>query len=154
MIKSNKYLKPCKECNASCCRFGGPIVTEIEREIIVRAGYQDYFIKSDDGLYVVEGVDYACPYLDDKNSCSIQEVKPRLCRIWPVVPFDKNGERKYMIAECPLTPYVSEGELEEGKKDAEKLPIEIIKRTWNLPEEVQKRVRKFKMKKWKETRIK
>lgn len=90
-------LRVCTACQGKCC-VGRTMVTEEEREQIIAYSLKDHFVHwRSDVYYLDKGV---CPYL--KNGlCSVQEVKPFVCQIFPFVPRVVDGEFwLYCVSEC------------------------------------------------------
>ena len=138
-----QFLAVCKQCKAFCCTIVRPLLTEKEKHDILEAGFKDYFIKVKNGVYCIKpGENGKCPYLKNEYSCEIHRVKPELCRIWPVVPRYKNNKRSCIVIKCPLFSYISEKEIQQAKKEANTIPLTIIKHLWNISPEVKK---KFKI---------
>ena len=77
----------CLNC-ANCCKTTGPLFTSADIERISKHLKQkpqqfiDQYLRIDeDKDYVLQSV--PCTFLDDKNSCSIYEVRPKACREFP-----------------------------------------------------------------------
>ena len=136
MIKSPNYLDICKKCGASCCKGESPVVSEKKKKAILNSGHEDHFVKLENNLYRI-GSGGKCPYLNDDFSCDIQEVKPETCKLWPVVPeYDREREKVFiMVANCKLREELSEDEVEKAKQKAKDIPLEIIKKSGELPED-------------------
>lgn len=91
----------CMEC-ANCCKTTSPIFyqADIERlSKIMRMKPGDFIEKY---LRVDEDKDFVlqtapCPFLNDDNSCSVYEVRPKACREYP------HTHRKKMVQILDLT---------------------------------------------------
>ncbi len=77
----------CLNC-ANCCKTTGPLFTLADIERISKYLKQkpqqfiDQYLRIDeDKDYVLQSV--PCTFLDDKNSCTIYEVRPKACREFP-----------------------------------------------------------------------
>ena len=77
----------CLNC-ANCCKTTGPLFTSADIERISKHLKQkpqqfiDQYLRIDeDKDYVLQSV--PCTFLDDKNSCTIYEVRPKACREFP-----------------------------------------------------------------------
>ncbi|MBS1573397.1 MAG: YkgJ family cysteine cluster protein [Bacteroidetes bacterium] len=77
----------CLQC-ANCCRTTGPLYTEKDIERIAKhlkmkvANFEATFLKTDeDGDKVLQNL--PCHFLNDDNTCSIYEVRPKACREYP-----------------------------------------------------------------------
>ena len=91
----------CLAC-ANCCKTTGPLFTRSDVERIAKhlrmktAAFESAFLRSDeDDDLVLQNL--PCHFLNDDNTCSIYEVRPKACREFP-----HTGRRKiYQIN--PLT---------------------------------------------------
>lgn len=127
----------CIGCKAKCCYFGGPIVTKEERDAII-SKYPDYF--SENGTLFQAVTEDKCPYLKD-DTCSIYDVRPKVCRVWPVIVGEEDGERFYLLAHCPLK--LDKDAISKLIEEAKTMPIEVVQNNWNLPPHVMQRIRSF-----------
>lgn len=144
MATSHIFLATCKQCKAFCCTLARPPVTEKERHDILKAGFKDYFIKTECRIYdIKEGDNKQCPYLKHDYSCEIHHVKPKLCKTWPVIPRYRKSKRDYIVVKCPLFSYLSEKEIKQAKKEAETIPLPIIEHLWNISPEMKKKYKVF-----------
>jgi Fe-S-cluster containining protein len=109
-----KIKEICVKCGAKCCFLGGPTITKKERDKIFKLGFKNVFI-CQGKFYDLKAKNDRCPFLEN-NLCSVQSVKPLVCKIWPVFPIFRGNKRKLIILECPLTKRLS-------KKDVKKLKI-------------------------------
>jgi hypothetical protein len=74
------------------------MVTSEERREIIALTAQDHFVHWSEELFFLERG--PCPYLKD-GLCSVQEVKPFVCQIFPFVPRVVDGEFwLYCVGEC------------------------------------------------------
>lgn len=83
-------------CKAKCCQGNTIVVTEVGYNKIVDANHPDYFhpVELPQGnFYVLDHVfnrdgkvnpEGKCPYLQN-NKCSIEDVKPDTCAVFPMV---------------------------------------------------------------------
>jgi Fe-S-cluster containining protein len=148
MMSRSDPKSVCQKCKALCCRLVTPPVTEKEKQRILKAGFPDYFEKIDTDLYKIKSQDKKpCPYLKKDYSCSIHNVKPMLCALWPVVPQYKNKKRGCLIIKCPLYPYLPKEFIEGSIKEAEKIPLHIIEELWNLSPEMKEKYKRFEYQK-------
>lgn len=89
---SNKLslLDICKKCGSRCCKEPGPPVVfpeEVERirEFCQSKGLGDHIEKVEgEEFYTIPRRGKPCPYLDSEDRCSIQDVKPLDCRVYPI----------------------------------------------------------------------
>lgn len=95
--KDMSLLAICGNCGGRCC-VGRTMVSEWERLRIITLTERDHFVHwSDDLFYLERG---PCPYLEN-GRCSVQEVKPFVCQIFPFVPRVVDGEIwLFCVAEC------------------------------------------------------
>jgi len=119
-------LKVCGDCGAMCCKLGGTDFTKTEMQKVLDAKHQNYFNKIAEDHYEVKCEDGICAYLAEDNSCSIHDVRPLLCRRWPVYTEIKNGKRVNELIDCPLTNLLNETEIHESQKIAELLSNKFI----------------------------
>lgn len=137
--------KICTQCGAKCCYFGGPSVTEVEKEKVLHAGHPNYFIPSPilAGYFNVKDDKGECPYLKD-NLCSIHDVRPLVCRTWPVESAWKGNEHKIILLDCPLAPHLNASDLKTMKKQAMSVPKELYDaNNIGLSKNIQKRLNEF-----------
>lgn len=93
-------------CKGSCC-VGRTVATNIERRRIVQSSGSDHFIHWRRDLYYLERGQ--CPYLED-GLCSVQEVKPFACLVYPFVPRVVEGELwLYRVSECSCASRLPDG---------------------------------------------
>ena len=134
----------CAACGGICCKLGGVVATRNEIDAIIERGYPSHFIEIADGVYGTEwGDDGVCPYFID-NECSIHEVRPLGCRLFPVV---QTTSRDILLIECPLAPHLSREEIQNSKEILTQRPDFITRRSEHLREEhakeLQMRVSRF-----------
>lgn len=148
------FLGICKNCRGTCCKIGGTDFTRKEKDQVLRKGFPDYFRKISNNHYEARGKNGVCPYLKKDNSCLIHEVRPLLCRKWPIFTEVENGKKIHALIECPLTPHLSEKDINEMKDHAEKISASLIKRATSCSsidekemDIIDKRFSKFKEKK-------
>jgi len=114
----------CLQC-ANCCknfspRFKTPDIKRISKHLKMReSDFIETYLKVDeDGDFVVKST--PCPFLGDDNFCSIYEQRPSDCHRFPYTDEDVFIKRKQLTLKnstfCPITYYVLEKLLEEGKK--------------------------------------
>ncbi len=144
MRVSNQYLSICNHCKAWCCTLVRPLVTKQEKNAIIAAGYSNFFIKYENDVYSIKPNEKGiCPYLKDDYSCDIHHLKPKLCKIWPVIPRYKNGKRDYIVIKCPIFPELSKDDLKQAKNEAEAIPTPIVKYLWAISSEVRHKYKRF-----------
>lgn len=107
-------LHLCKACGGKCC-IGRTIAIEKERGKILEHSGRDEFTHWRNDIYYLDP--RPCPYLKD-GLCSIQEVKPFICQVFPFVPRVKDGKLwLYCVGECPFVAKLPE----EFPRKAERL---------------------------------
>ena len=101
----------CLQC-ARCCKTTGPLYTEKDIERISKhlrlkaADFETKFLKTDeDGDKVLQ--DLPCFFLNEDNTCSIYEVRPKACREYPHTDRKKIYQINHLtiknVAICPAT---------------------------------------------------
>ncbi len=99
----NKVFKEidCLEC-ANCCKTSSPIfiekdVSRISKHLNMKPGdFHEKYLKRDDEYDIVLK-ESPCAFLNENNSCSIYDVRPRACSEYP------HTNRKKMSHILPLT---------------------------------------------------
>ena len=125
-MDADEILNTCKDCMASCCKLGGADLTEAEMKNILDAGHADNFMKVDKNHYEMKSIDGVCPYLHEENYCTIHQVRPTMCRCWPVdVQFEARG-KKFYINSCPLTKFYPEEEIKKSKEILKTVPDHFL----------------------------
>jgi Fe-S-cluster containining protein len=99
---SLSLLNHCKTCTSSCCTKGKVITTEKNHEEILATGAEDNFWKIElpvGNFYILDFKMGSCRYLDDTGRCTIENVKPMVCKTYPVFP---KGQDAYTLKTgCP-----------------------------------------------------
>ena len=114
----------CLQC-ANCCknyspRFKTPDIKRISKHLRLRESeFIDKYLKvDDDGDFVAKAT--PCPFLGSDNFCSIYDQRPSDCRRFPYTDEDVFLKRQNLTLKnssfCPITYYVLEKFLSEGKK--------------------------------------
>jgi Fe-S-cluster containining protein len=108
-------LEVCR-CNGRCC-VGRTLVSTAEREAIVEVARHDALVSwSANWNYLDRG---SCPYLSD-GRCSVQDVKPFVCRIYPFVPRVFDGEFWLVsVGECDAASRLSPTFIERARELAQ-----------------------------------
>jgi Fe-S-cluster containining protein len=141
-MKLENIKRICSKCGAKCCYLDGPAVTKAERRRILKAGFGDAFAPAGK-YYYVKHKNGKCPFLKN-NLCRVQDVKPLMCKIWPVYPVFKGKERRFMVFDCPLTPHLSKADMRGLKLQSQRLPKDIvIDAITNLTPATTKRLNRF-----------
>ena len=144
MPTSPTFMSVCKRCNAWCCTNVTPPVTKQEKERIINAGFPNHFEKIEKNLYVITSEHTTkCPYLKNDCSCSIHAVKPDLCKLWPVVPHNKNNTRGCLVIKCPLFPFLSKKNIDTAMEQAAAIPLPVVEHLWKLPSAMKEKYKKF-----------
>ena len=123
-------LQHCIPCGAKCC-CGRTLCTEEERSKIIELGGCDPFVKEKFYYYLDRGT---CPLL--KNGlCSVQEVKPFVCLIFPFFPLVIDGEVwLYCAVECPAEDYLTKKFIQNARILAQdffsEFPVEDYAQYW------------------------
>lgn len=91
--------------------------------MVLKAGHENHFVRVAEKCYITPwGDDGVCPYLKD-SVCTIYDVRPLVCRKFPVVVF---SNRECFIAHCPLTEHLLEEEIDYLIELSSGVPREII----------------------------
>jgi len=144
MTTTQERLQVCQQCQSLCCRLVLPLVTQKERNKILDEGYNNSFIKIDNGIYKINSDEQKkCPYLTHNYTCEIHHLKPTLCRIWPVIPYNKKKKRGCIVIKCPLYSHLTKEMIQQAKKEAETIPDTVIHHLWNIPQEIKKKYKIF-----------
>ena len=114
----------CLKC-ANCCksyspRFKPPDIKRISKYIGMKEGdfIDTYLTIDEDGDYVANTK--PCPFLGSDNHCRVYDVRPSDCERFPYTDEDVILNRQPLTLKnstfCPITYYVLEKLLDEGKK--------------------------------------
>lgn len=122
----DSFLKTCQKCKATCCKMGGADLTEEEMIRILKANHPNFFRKIDKNHYEMKSKKGICPYLNNNHSCQIQDIKPLMCRSWPIDTDYKGKKAALVLIKCPLMPLLSSKQVKEMKKQAGKVLPHII----------------------------
>lgn len=124
----------CKACPRNCCYIGAVNVLTSEYEkIIERTGRKDVF-KAEDGYYIInKKKGEACPFLEkDGFTCSIQDIKPLDCQVWPIyLGKDGNIEDVSISHECPASKFMDKSYIDELKQKLPLFPSELRKKFYD-----------------------
>ena len=117
----------CKMCG-TCCRGEGGITVN-NNEIRKIASFMNMKTESFTKAYTYEknghvsiraGKDGYCAFFNKEAKCTIQSVKPEICRLWPFFPANIKDRQSWEIAKlaCPgINPESSFEEfIEESRK--------------------------------------
>lgn len=128
-MKSNDDLTICQKCKSACCKYGGADFSKAEMEAVLKAGFPDYFVRIEEDHYEMKCEKGICPYLKTDNTCLIGELRPLVCKSFPVYPETRNGKTDFFLIECPLASLLPEREIKMMKNQAF-LAKEIITNTF------------------------
>lgn len=112
MTKTLDLLSQCNDCKNSCCRHDRFIITTDEHDTILASGAPDHCVQVDIPLgrfYVLDYKSGPCAYLGKKNTCTIHDVKPSVCRTFPRQSYDG------VLRNASWCPIISEGRLKGNK---------------------------------------
>ena len=142
------YQAVCTQCKAFCCTQVKPPLTEQEKSKILKSGFKNHFKKINKGIYTIKSDNNKnCPYLKSDYTCQIHKVKPKLCRLWPVIPYYKNKKRGCLIIKCPIYPLLTQEDIRIAKKEAKTIPNNIVIYLWNISLEIKQKYKKFEYEK-------
>ena len=112
----------CDQCDRRCC--SRPVALPEERERIIRATKMGILrrrrvFRKRQGHYIIEGE--PCPFLKN-GSCSIEEVRPLNCRIFPLALTHRGKDAQWALSpECPSIDNVPREFVEHAKIAGEAL---------------------------------
>lgn len=99
-------LLNCGQCpkQTNCCRRAPKIAVlpKEKHDIVMGTGRFDAFVwEKDYGIYSInKGDDNVCPFLDENSLCSIYNMRPIDCRMWPITKHQENGS--FLVdKDCP-----------------------------------------------------
>ena len=132
MSAKTDYLPSCLRCDDPCCN-GDIIVSKRERGRILEKwnGAAPFRYDSKYDYYYLDIVE--CPFLNEKNMCSVHEVRPAICRLYPfsIVPLKRGGFRLCLDRSCSVWISVPRQEKEELRNIARRLLEELgMRRFW------------------------
>ena len=143
MTVSSDFIEICRGCNTFCCKLVKPPLTEKEKQDIIKNGGKDCFIEVEKGVYNIKSEKESfCPYLDD-YICKIHDVKPKLCKVWPVVPRIIDDKRSFIVIKCPLYKHLTKEDIDKAKRECEEIPDLIVERLWNISPEMKEKYKIF-----------
>ena len=156
IIFHQKHLRfKCQRCAVFCCKLGGPKLTEKDVDYIEQAGYRlEEFLEPVStnefkGSPIMCGrlkskEDGSCVFLSfdvEKNvyECSIYEVKPALCRLYPF-DFERMDSNFFMLKLIPCCKGLCKRDGELVNKSFVNKKFNVIldlttRKTKNLPRE-------------------
>lgn len=105
MIMSSDF---CDSCDKRCCFQASPCLTSAERNRILKATGKDLF-KRVQGSYFPRLINGACAFFSE-GRCTINEIKPMDCRIFPVV---RGRDGMFIDAYCPEHGEIPAGDMAE-----------------------------------------
>jgi Fe-S-cluster containining protein len=100
----------CKKC-AICCVGTEMILTRGDIKRLEEAGYRGFYRLSG-GFYRLRNVRGRCVFLGDDNLCRIYSIRPKGCRVYPLIYDQERGV--VLDPLCPLHQDISCSELLRG----------------------------------------
>jgi Fe-S-cluster containining protein len=102
-------IQHCRSCPHNCCHSDVVVATEQDYQRIIAAGFDDRFTKTslpEGNFYVLDFRGRACAYLSRDHFCTVQHVKPSMCRIYPA----RLNEKDEIIFKdsCPASPLLDD----------------------------------------------
>ncbi len=93
----------CKSCGR-CCREQSADVTIEEENRIQDLGFTNFLEATDltEPRLIRTGKSGGCLFLNESNQCSVQDVKPVICRLVPFVVTDWNYEKNLIEVDLPV----------------------------------------------------
>lgn len=120
----------CKVCPKNCCYIGAVNVLPDEyNKIVVRTGRKDVFKKVNDYYLIDKKKGDPCPFLKkDGFTCSIQDIKPTDCKVWPLY-FSETGEveENTISPDCPANKFFTPEYIDELRNDLHNVPKNLRK---------------------------
>lgn len=117
MVNLGDYCKTC----SLCCKY--PLVLPKERERIIKKArlglLKQRLFKRRGGYFILERD--PCPFLKN-GKCSIEEIKPLCCRLFPLVLSPEGGKFSWAISdECPLGDKVPKSYIRKARAIGKKM---------------------------------
>ncbi len=108
--KSFDIFPFCKACQKNCCYIGAINVLPSEYDTIIEnTGRRDVFKKVNNYYLIDKKEGDPCPFLKkDGFTCSIQDIKPTDCKVWPLY-FNETGEieKNTISTDCPANKFLT-----------------------------------------------
>lgn len=85
-VAETSLLSSCMTCQNKCCENKYFTVTKEDHDQIVANGHPDYMARiniPEGEFYMMDYRGDKCSYLDDAGKCSIEEIKPTVCKAYP-----------------------------------------------------------------------
>lgn len=131
-------LLDCEQCpkQTNCCRRAPKIAVlpSEKHDIVIETGRFDAFTwEKDYGIYSInKGENNSCPFLDENSRCSIYDIRPIDCRMWPITKHPENSRTLFDI-DCPCVNEANEGRLIASSTSAiHRIPTNVVKNFFNL----------------------
>jgi Fe-S-cluster containining protein len=111
------FLPYCSVCDEPCCN-GTVYAAPHEYQRVVKKAGRDEFAKQD-GTHFIEGREEDCRYLDEQYRCTVHEVRPLICALYPLYPVPtKVGLQIHVDWSCPAAEHMPEAYREKMKAKA------------------------------------
>lgn len=118
----------CKACPRNCCYIGAVnVLPEEVRRIVERTGRNDVFSPHNEYYIIDKQKGEPCPFLgNDGVTCTIQDIKPIDCKVWPLY-FDERGnpEENMISPKCPAHLFMPENYVQILRNDLHQIPQEF-----------------------------
>lgn len=134
-------LKFCIPCNVKCCKtgklIGSPIISIEEFKKIPnqeKVYLQEVISPNGKKYFVIKGREKSnrCFFLNDDNTCRIQDKKPMDCLCYPIKTIFLNDKMNYIVdINCPACFHLSKDFIKKAKKIALKSIKRFDKKTYN-----------------------
>jgi len=87
-LKILKKVK-CKKCGWCCKAQNAMLTIEDVKRLMTHLGYnyQEFYEKYLDMNMKIPYLKSPCPFLDSENRCTIYNIRPKVCKIYPFVDF-------------------------------------------------------------------
>lgn len=116
---SLSLLEYCRNCKKICCNFGTPIAYPKEIPLLKKRlkerGIKNHFVRHG-GVYIIP--EEPCPYLR-KGLCSIEDIKPMECRLFPVkLTFKDRSFSLKLDKSCPAAEKLGKDFFKKAREEA------------------------------------
>lgn len=102
-------------------------LTEGDIKRFQSAGKSNFYIRTQDGYIQLKNVHGHCIFLGDDGKCTVYDIRPEGCRVYPWVYNEEKGSIEADV-DCPYSEEFEEGDIEEIMTVVSKIEIEKEKR--------------------------
>jgi diaminopimelate decarboxylase len=119
----------CKICPKNCCYGSVVNLTPKEYETISsRIGKNDIFTLTKDNIIQINSLNSVCPLLDkDGYTCTIQDIKPIECKIYPLLVNDKLDTNEIIFGKkCPAKSFLTDNFIKNALVELSNYPKDML----------------------------